>query len=332
MASRRGGRPGSTDSAGEPPSGEAEPGPTRGGKATSRVRRRGGPPGEPRKIGYLYILPAFLVYAAFVLVPMLHSVWISFFQWDGITLATWVGLGNYAEVFGDPQLRSAFAHALVLIFFYSALPVALGLLLAATMSRSRVRGLTFFRTVLFMPQVIAMVVVAVIWRWIYAPQAGPLNVFLRAVGLDGLARPWLGDFTLALPSLGIVGTWVQYGLCMVLFLAGVQKISPDLYDAAKVDGAGPVREFFAVTLPGLRPEIAVALTLTMISALRNFDLIYMTTRGGPGSSTTVPAYEVYRRAFETGEVGSAAAVGITLAVIIFALSLATIQLGEERGA
>jgi len=130
----------------------------------------------------------------------------------------------------------------------------------------------------------------------------------------------------------VVGPWVQYGLCMVLFLACVQKIAPDRNDAAKVDGAGPVREFFAVTLPGLRPEIAVALTLTMISALRNFDLIYMTTRGGPGSSTTVPAYEVYRRAFETGEVGSAAAVGITLAVIIFALSFATIQLGEERGA
>ncbi len=274
-------------------------------------------------------MPALLVYVAFVVLPMLHSIWISFFQWDGVTLGTWVGLDNYRDVLADPRLRSAFAHAVVLIVFYSLIPVALGLLLAATMSRARVRGLTVFRTVLFMPQVIAMVVVAVIWRWIYSPQIGPLNEGLRALGLDGLTRAWLGDFTLALPSLGVVGTWVQYWLCMVLFLAGVQKISPELYDAAKVDEAGPVREFFAVTLPGLRAEIAVALTLTMISALRNFDLVFMTTRGGPGDSTMVPAYEVYRRAFETGEVGLASAVGITLAVIIFLISFVTIQFGEE---
>jgi raffinose/stachyose/melibiose transport system permease protein len=117
---------------------------------------------------------------------------------------------------------------------------------------------------------------------------------------------------------------------MVLFLAGIQKISPDLYDAAKVDGAGPLREFFAVTLPGLRAEVAVALTLTMISALRTFDLIYMTTRGGPGNATDVPAYEVYERAFLTGQVGSAAALGITLAIIIFVIAIVIVRLGEEK--
>jgi raffinose/stachyose/melibiose transport system permease protein len=292
---------------------------------------RKAPPGEPRKVAYLYILPALLFYSAFVLLPIVHSVWLSFFEWDGITVGTWVGLGNYLDILFDRSLRAAFVHAVVLIFFYSFVPVVVGLLLAAAMSRSKIRGLALFRTVLFLPQVIAMVVIAVVWRLIYAPE-GPLNEGLRLLGLDSLTQAWLGGFTTALPALGMVGAWVQFGLCMVLFLAGIQKIPPDLYDAAKVDGAGPLREFFTVTLPGLRAELAVGLTLTMISALRTFDLIYITTRGGPGDATNVPALEVYERAFLTGQVGSAAALGIMLALVIFALSFATIRLGEGRKA
>ena len=227
------------------------------------------PPGEPRRIAYLYLLPGLVVFALFVLVPLVHSAWLSLFSWDGVTPGTWVGLANYEAVVSDPQLRSAFLHALVLVGFYAVLPIGIGLLLAAAMARSRVRGLALFRTVLFLPQVIALVVVAVMWRMIYAPEGGPLNEALRAIGLGGLAQDWLGYFTLALPSVGVIGTWVMYGLAMVLFIAGVQKIPQSLYDAARMDGAGPVREFFAVTLPGLRNELAVALTLTTIQALRS---------------------------------------------------------------
>ena len=201
----------------------------------------------------------------------------------------------------------------MLLVFYALLPVAIGLLLAAAASRARVRGLRAVRTILFLPQVIALVVVAVTWRIIYQPTG------------------WLGDFDLALPAVGLVGTWVAYGLCFVLFMAGVQKVPRSLYDAARVDGAGPLREFFAVTLPALRGEIAVALTLTTIAALRNFDLVYLTTSGGPGDATTVPALEVYQRAFRTGEVGGAAAIGICLAAVIFALSLG-INRGRPGGA
>ena len=141
-----------------------------------------------------------------------------------------------------------------------------------------------------------------------------LNRALESIGLGALARPWLGDFTWALPAIGFVGTWVMSGLALVLFMAGVQKIPQSLYDAARVDGAGPLREFFAVTLPNLRGEIAVALTLTTIAALRNFDLVYITTQGGPGDSTSVPAFQVYNRAFQLGQIGSAAAIGLTLAL------------------
>ncbi|AUA09560.1 MULTISPECIES: carbohydrate ABC transporter permease [Streptomyces] len=296
---------------------------------TRAYRRRA--PGEPRAIGYLYILPALIVYAVFLLYPFGQSVWLSSQHWDGLTVATPAGFDNYRALFSDPSLRAPFLHALLLLVFYAALPVAIGLLLAAVMSRVRVRGMTFFRTVLFLPQVLALIVVGVAWRSILAPD-GLLNDTLRAVGLGGLARPWLGDYTWALPAVGVIGTWVGTGLCMVLFLAGAQRIPRELYEAARMDGAGPLREFLTVTLPGLRPQIAVALTLTIVAGLRNFDLIYITTSGGPGNATSVPAYEVYHRAFETNQVGSAAAVGVGLTVLIFVLTVTVSRLVEGRRA
>jgi raffinose/stachyose/melibiose transport system permease protein len=285
------------------------------------------PPGEPRRVGYLYLLPAFAVFFCFVLLPLAHAAYLSLWNWDGLTVATWAGVSNYTDVFRDEELRSAFTHALVLLLFYAVLPVAIGLMLAGVMARARVRGLALFRTILFLPQVVAMVVVGVMWKMIYDPENGSLNRFLGLFGIEG--KSWLGDFSLALPSIGIIGTWVYYGLAMVLLTAGVQKIPSSLYDAARVDGAGAFREFLAVTLPALRGEIAVALTLTTIYALRNFDLVYITTRGGPGDSTTVPAFQVFTRAFETGQVGSAAAVGITLTAIIFVISLGINRFAER---
>lgn len=308
--------------------------------ATADTARRGGTvqvagPSRPRgrrRSGWLplaYLFPAFAVYAAFLLYPLVRAVQLSLYEWDGLTLGTFVGFQNYAEVLTDPDLRGSFGHTLVLIGFYAVLPVLLGLPLAGLLTRAKVRGLAFFRTVVFVPQVVAMVVVAVAWRRIYAPD-GPLNGALRAVGLDGLARGWLGDYALALPAVGLIGTWVQLGLVTVLLMAGMSRIPTERYEAARLDGAGPVREFLAVTLPAVRGEIAVALTLTIIAALKTFDLIYVTTSGGPGNSTAVPSYEVYRRAFELGQVGSAAAVAIVLTVLIFAISVVVNRIGDRE--
>ena len=286
-------------------------------RAAPRVRVRA--PGEPRHVAYLYIAPAMVMYALFAFAPLIYTGWLSFFDWDGVTVGTWIGLDNYDRVLSDPAIRQSFVHSLELIFFFAVLPCALGLMLASVVAHGRVRGVGFFRAVLFLPSTVASVVVAIAFVWVYGPQ-GPLNEALRAVGLGGIARSWLGDFQFALPALGLVGTWVMFGLCMVLFLAGIQKIPLSLYEAARVDGAGPLREFFAVTLPGLRSELAVALTLTTIMALRSFDLVYVATNGGPGSATTVPGVLVYRNAFSNGKVGLAAAVAVVLTLIIFAVA------------
>jgi raffinose/stachyose/melibiose transport system permease protein len=285
-------------------------------------------PGEPRRVAYLYIAPAFFFYLLFAFGPLVYTTWLSFFDWDGLTVGTWVGLDNYDEVLSDPDIRASFVHSFELILFYAILPVVLGLVLASLIAHSQVRGVTFFRAVLFLPQTIATVVVATAWVWIYAPD-GPLNEALDAVGLSSISRGWLGDFNWALPALGLVGTWVMFGLCLVLFLAGIQKIPISLYEAARVDGAGRVREFLAVTLPGLRGELAVALTLTTIMALRTFDLIYVSTQGGPGTSTTVPSVLVYQNAFSNGRVGLAAAVAVVLTLLIFVVAYGITRLVDR---
>ena len=287
-----------------------------------------GPPGEPRRIGYLYVLPAFIVYAAFLLWPLLRAVQLSLYDFNGLTLGTFIGLGNYTEILSDPELRATFGHTLVLLVFYAVLPLVVGIVLASILTRARVRGLSFFRTVVFLPQVIAMVVVAVAWRRIYAPD-GPLNTGLRALGLESFTRAWLGDYGAALPAVGFIGTWFETGLVTVLLMAGMGRIPKDLYEAVRLDGGGPVREFLTVTLPSIRGEIAVALTLTVIAALRTFDLVYITTRGGPGTTTSVPSYEVYHRAFELGRVGSATAIGVVLTVIIFVISFGITRIGDR---
>jgi raffinose/stachyose/melibiose transport system permease protein len=180
--------------------------------------------------------------------------------------------------------------------------------------------------------VITDVVTAVAWTWVYDVD-GPLNTMLRGVGLGRVipSQGWLGDFNTALPAVGIFGLWGQFGFCLILFVAGVSKIPASLYEAARVDGANAVREFFAVTLPGLRWELQVVLVLSVIGTLDTFDEVYVMTNGGPGTATTVPAYLIWRRMFQTGEVGSAAALGITLMLIVFAVTFVINRL-MERGA
>ncbi|MFF2641489.1 carbohydrate ABC transporter permease [Streptomyces niveus] len=268
--------------------------------------------------GYLYVLPALAVYVVFAVLPALHTAYLSLFDWDGVTLGSWVGLDNYREVFRNPVLLRSLVNALALVVFFSFVPILTGLLTTALLSRYRRPGMGVYRLLFMLPQIVPLVAVGVTWRWLYGDD-GLVNEALRAVGLDEITRAWLGDFGTALIAVGLVGTWVLSGLCTMLFLSGVHKVDPSLYEAARLDGAGPVREFVSVTLPQLRGELAVALTVTMVAALASFDIVYVTTNGGPGEQTTVPGLLVYRLAFSDGDVGLASALGVVLSCLILGL-------------
>ena len=290
---------------------------------TTKSRRRGG-------LALLLVAPAALAYLIFVIRPIATTVQYSFYKWDGVTQSTWVGLSNYAEIFHNPDLSGSIVNAFELIIFFSFFPVLLGLFTAnAIRGFATSRLAVVSRTVLFLPQIIPLVAAGIMWSWQLSTD-GLVNQLLRLIGLGGAARAWLGDFNTALPAVGVIGAWVLFGLCMLLLLAGMSKIDPSLYEAARVDGAGPFREFFSITLPSLRQEIVVCLTVTVIAALASFDIVYIATQGGPGNSTLVPGLEIYYLAFFQREVGMASALAVVLMVLVLAVVI-PLQLINREG-
>ena len=281
-------------------------------------------------IGWLFAAPAIVVYALFVLVPMVRTVQYSFYEWDGIGASPWVGFDNYARVFTDPELFGTIVNAFELIVFFSGFPVLLGLAIAGTIRRIATSRLAVVaRTVLFIPQVIPLVAAGIAWSWLLSSD-GLVNQVLSLVGLGGVTRAWLGDFDTALPAVGVIGAWVLLGLCTLLFLAGMSKIDQALYEAARLDGAGPLREFFSITVPSLRQEIGVCVTVTVIAALASFDIVYIATQGGPGNTTMVPGLEIFYQAFVERQVGVASALAVVLVVLVLACVLPIQRLTKEE--
>lgn len=275
--------------------------------------------------GYLYLAPAVLLIGTLIVYPLIRAVQYSLQSWDGIGVARWVGMANYTRILTSSVERDSLVNLAILLVFYSLIPVALSLVVVNFMRRGRQRGMGFFRVVYFLPQVIVTVVVAIVWTWLLAPGGtGTVN------WLFGTGTPWLGSFDWALPAIGLVASWLDFGLSFVLLLPGIQRIAPELYDAARVDGAGLFREFFRITVPMLRRDIAAAITITAVAALQSFTLIYQATNGGPGYVTMVPGLLIYRDAFQLGDVGSASALGIVMTVIIFVITFGVRALIERK--
>lgn len=286
------------------------------GDRARRARRR-----RDALVAFALIAPAALMYGVFVLRPIGLTVQYSFYDWNGVTASTWVGLANYAALFEDPRLSGSIVNAFELIVFFSLVPVTLGLLTANTIRKIATSRLAVVaRTVIFLPQIIPLVAAGIMWSWQLSTD-GLVNQVLRLVGLGGLTRAWLGDFGTALPAVGVIGAWVLFGLCMLLLLAGMSKIDGSLYEAARIDGAGPLREFVSITLPSLRQEVVICFTITIIAALASFDIVYIATQGGPGNSTLVPGLQIYYLAFFQREVGMASALAVALMVLVLLVVL-----------
>jgi raffinose/stachyose/melibiose transport system permease protein len=286
--------------------------------ATETFRRIFRPRRIRRKdvVGWLFVLPALLMYVVFVLVPFASTIRYSFFKWNGIGPATWVGWKNYVDIFQVPNLIGTVVNAFWLVVWFSFIPVGLGLVVASVIHRTATgRFGTVARTVLFLPNVIPLVAAGIIWGWLLA-LPGLINQILRFVGLGALARAWLGDFGTALPAVGVVGIWVLLGFCIVLLLTGMAKVDPSLYESARIDGAGWLTEFVMITVPLLRYEIGVCLTVTVVAALAAFDIIWVTTAGGPGSSTSVPGVQIYILGFTQRAIGPASALAVMLMALV----------------
>ena len=274
----------------------------------------------------IYILPGLLVYFALVLGPIIAAIGISFTEWNGIGSPNWIGFGNYAKLLSDETFYVALKNNALFMVFYCVIPIVVGLLLAALVWSLRQREQFALRTLLFLPYIMPTAVLGIIWHWLYNPAFGPINQALKLAGLGSIALPWLGDFTFVLPAVGIVASWYFFGFCMVLFLSGIQRIDPSLFEAARVDGTSGSRIFFFITLPLLLPEIRIALLLTIIASIKSFDLIFTMTRGGPANATLVPNIYMYELGFQLNRYGYASAVAIIGAILVFTINYAVHRL------
>ena len=283
--------------------------------AASRLRR-----GELRQ-ALLLLAPAVALYAFFALLPFADVVRLSVMRWDGMSpVRQFVGLANYRDVLGhDPVFATAWKNTLIWTALSVVVPPAIGFVLALGLNQ-RIRGRAVLRAVFYLPVVIAPIAVATMWRWMYDPFFGLIGSALKAVGLPGLVGDWLGDPHLALYSVFVAYVWQSVGFSLVLFLAGLQTVSPTLLEAARMDGATRWGSLRHVTLPSIAATVTVVLVLSVINALRTFDIIYGMTHGGPGQATQVLVLWSFWQSLQLHDYGR----GSAIAVILLAMSLAIV--------
>jgi multiple sugar transport system permease protein len=271
--------------------------------------------------GYLFMAPAVLGFLLFTLLPMLASLWLGFTEYDLLSAPQWIGLSNYAEMIAD----SFFWQSLRVTATYAAFSLPLGLAAAlgvALLMNQRVPAIALWRTIYVLPSVISGVAVAILWRWLLNPEFGLVNLLLGFIGLKG--PNWLGTAEWALPSLVIMGLW-GIGGTMLVYLAGLQGIPTDLYEAVEIDGGGAWTKFLAVTLPMLSPVILFNLVTGLIYAFQYFTEAYVLTDGGPENATLFYTLYLYRNAFNYFNMGYASALAWVLFLLVLVLTLAVFR-------
>ena len=272
-------------------------------------------------IAWTFALPALVVYFVFLVYPALSSLWFSFTDWDGLS-ATYnvVGIDNYVNMFDDPVVIQAIINNIIWTIVTITVPVIIGLLLAIALN-GKVRGKPVLRLLFYTPAVLPLVAVASIWGWLYNPQYGAINAALRAIGLDFLAQPWLGQDSTALAAVMVPAIWLRVGFPMLLYLAALQGINADMYEAATVDGATKLQQFWHITMPSLRPAHYIVIALSLIDSFKVFDLIYAMTYGGPGTATQVMGTWMYFNVFQYYQAGYGTAIAVVITVVAIAVSI-----------
>ena len=299
-----------------------------------KVSRRNRPGAKLKRkntlIGWTFILPNFLGFATLTLVPVIALFYISLTNWNAFGNAQWVGPANFVRLFHDASFRIALVNTLAYSLMYIPLTLVVSLGLAMLLN-SKLKGVAFFRTAAFFPYITSIVAIAMVWNILFSPEYGPINQILRVIGL---ANPpgWLTSQTWALPAVALISMWRDSGYYMILFLAGLQTIPRELYEAARVDGANGWQRFWNVTLPGLRPTTFFVTVMMVIGSFKILDLILVLTKGGPGQATLVISQFIYREGFERNSFGYASAAAVVLFFLCLVITVFQFVVNKRREA
>lgn len=289
--------------------------------STTREARRG----IRRPTYSLYLVPLALGFVVVVAVPFAMNIYTSLFHWKGgQSEMRWAGLENYANLLADETFWSSLQHSVAMIVAITVIPTIIGLLLASLLfdylgGKFGDKAVAFLRATYYLPQILPIAVAGFIWASILNTQQGSLTLFLEALGIDS-PPDWLGDPDVAIYSVMLMLVWLQIGYPVVIFMSALQRVEPELYEAAALDGAGWWRRFQAITVPQIRPEIFVVVLTATIAALKVFAPILILTGGGPEESTVVPSYYAYRNFFELSRVGYGSAIATVMSLVIFAVA------------
>lgn len=287
-------------------------------------------PGTGSKGYYLYLVPGLVLFTLIILLPLLWNVYLTFTEYRGIRPPEFIGLENWIELFGDDKFWASFRNSIAMIIAMVVLPTAIGLVLAALLfdvigRKFGGRLASFLRATYYLPQILPVAIAAIVIGWILRPENGALNTVLEAIGLGDLAHNWLGSPDTALPSIMLVMVWVQIGYPVVIFMAALQRVDPEMYEAAELDGANWFQRFRSITVSIIRPEIFVVTLTCTIAALKVFGPIYALTGGGPGTSTIVPSYYSYIQFFQSQQVGYGATIATALTIVVIIVTVVFIK-------
>lgn len=278
------------------------------------------------RAAYAMILPAYTVFTLFVLVPIAAVIFYSFTDFNMFYFTEFVGLENYIDTFADRYFKAAVQNTLVYAACTLTIQLSVGLFVAVLLYRSS-KLIPVFRTAFYIPNVVSMVCASMIWLWIYSPSVGALNSILGALNLP--IQQWLMDPTLALPCLIVIGVWKNCGYSMVVFLSGLTGIPASLYEAADLDGAGPIRKFTAITFPMLQPTTFFLLVTGVVNSFAVFEQVNIMTDGGPVNSTTTVVHQIYNRAFSEYKMGYAAAMAVMLLIFSIVVTSMIFKFGNN---
>lgn len=279
---------------------------------------------------FLFVVPALVIYIIFQIIPLIGAVYFSFMEWNGISGSAlkFVGLQNYIAAFKDADFLLSLKNMLKMVVFSVIFHTPIALLMATAIN-TKCRGSRLFKVLFFVPTVFPLTAVGLMWYFVFMP-TGSFNALLKAVGLTSLAGPWLVNQATAMNTIVFVNIWAGVGYYMVILLAGLTTIPEDLYEAASIDGATKVQQFFKITIPMLKPTLAMCILLDIIGSVKVFDLVFAMTGGGPNGLTNLPTTLMYNEAFKYSHYGLGSAIGIVIMIICLVMTLVSNKLTKSR--